>query len=185
MSFFSENEIWQIINTEFALWEAIYPDSVNIRRSFQPTQQRTPEGFFAYLFQISNKRYGWQSGHDSYNAGNDNFDHIERYIINKTLQISTQAITDPSAERTSGDIAESLAAWFGSQAVVDRLKSQDIEILRITDIRHPHFDNDLGRYEGDPSFDFVLSYTQEIESTTAPVDNINGDVYNDASLPTP
>ena len=185
MIFFTENEIWKLLKDELALWEATYPDTVIVKRSFQPSQQSTPTGFIAYVFQINNKRYGWQSGNDKFNPNTDSIDHIERYIINKFLQISTQAITDPEAERTAGDVAESIAAWFGSQEVIARLKSNEVEIFRITDVRHPHFVNDLERYEGDPSFDFILSYTQEIESTTLPIDNINGQVINDGALPPP
>lgn len=185
MSFFTENEIWELLKDELALWEATYPDSVIVKRAFQPTQQSTPTGFLAYVFQIHNKRYGWQSGSDKFNPTTDTIDHTERYIINKFLQISTQAITDPEALRTAGDVAESIAAWLGSQEVINRLKSQEVEIFRITDIRHPHFTNDLERYEGDPSFDFILSYTQEIVSITPPIDNINGEVINDGALPPP
>lgn len=185
MSFFTENQIWKLLQDELALWEATYPDSVIVKRSFQPSQQSTPAGFVAYVFQINNKRYGWQSGSDKFNSGTNSIDHIERYIINKFLQISTQAITDPKALRTSGDVAESIAAWLGSQEVILRLKSQEVEIFRITTIRHPHFTNDLDRYEGDPSFDFILSYTQEIESITPPIDNIDGQLINDGALPPP
>ena len=193
MSFLTENDVWKLIKAELAIWETGYPDSVVVKRGFEPTQQKTPVNFFAFIFQINNHRYGAQGHSDKFNPIDNQIDHTERYIINKTLQISTQAITDLDAERTSGDVAErtsgdvaeSIAAHLGSQLVIQRLKTQGLGIFRITDVRHPHFDNDVDRYEADPSFDFVLSYTQEIESVGIAVDNINGVVTDTCSLPPP
>ena len=183
-TFFTENQIWALLDEEFNLWEASYSETVAIRRGFQPTQQSTPAGYFAYLFQIMNKKYGWQAGIDTWNSGTSTMDHVERYIINKTIQVSTQDITDPSSiGATSGDVAESIAAWLNSFPVINRLKSRGVEILRITDVRHPHFVNDFNNYDGNPNFDFIISYTQEVQSEGVAVDNVRGNLYNECSVP--
>lgn len=185
MSFFTENDIWAILESELEVWAESYSEDVQIRRGFQPTQQRTPEGFFAFIFQTNNKRYGWQGSNDEYNSGDSVMEHSERYIINKFLQISTQAITKVDAVTTAGDVAESIAAYLQSQVFVERLLEQEIEILRITEVRHPHFVNDADRYEGDPSFDFVISYTQVTQTEGVAVDNITGNLYNECTVPVP
>jgi hypothetical protein len=173
------------LNAELQLWEGSYPATVAIKRAYQPTQQRTPAGLFAYVFQINNKRYGWQSSSDEYNETDKLMVHTEKYIIEKTLQISAQSITEIDAEYTAGDVAESLAAHINSSAIIERFELLKIGILRVTNVRHPHFINDRDRYEGDPSFDFVITYRQEIETTGTSVDNINGEVYSECSLPPP
>lgn len=183
--FFTENQIWEFLNTELNIWEQEYSESVTIKRSFQPTQQKVPTSFFAYLFQIHNRRFGWQGSEDIWDDETETMIHVDRYIYNKTIQLSTQTITSPKSQFTSGDVAESIAAYLMTPKVISSWKAQGMEIIRIIDVRHPHFVNDANRFEGDPSFDFVLSYTQEIESTGVAVDNVSGSVYNDSSLPLP
>lgn len=185
MTFFTENQIWRILDDEFEIWSENYPVEVAIRRGFQPTQQNTPTGLIAYIFQIMNERHGFQGSSDAWDSDLQAIAHTERYTVEKTLQISTQAITDPDNDYTSGDVAESIAAFFNSQAVIERLTAQKIGVIRITQIRHPHFVNDQDQYEGDPNFDMVITYCQEVQSEGVVVDNISGNIYNEDTVPVP
>ena len=185
MTFFTENDIWSFLKNELNIWEVGYVDSVTIRRAFQPSQNKTITDFLASIFQISNKRYGFQGSTDKFNTDLDQMEHFERYIYNKTLQISTQQLTEDTTVRTAGDAAESLASYLQSQAFIDRIVEQGIEILRITEVRHPHYETSSGQYRGDPSFDFVLSYTQEIMTVIDGITEVNGEVRAVESLPPP
>jgi hypothetical protein len=182
MAFLTENQIWKILDDELELWSLTFPAGVSIRRGFQPTQQNTPTGLIAYIFQIMNERFGFQGSSDAWNGGTGKMDHTERYTVNKTLQISTQALTGVDAEYTSGDVAESIAAWFNSQVVIERMNAQKIGVIRITQVRHPHFVNDQDQYEGDPSFDMMITYCQEVKTDGVAIDSISGDIYNDETV---
>ena len=184
MAFTTDNELWQILISELNLWAAQFfidfGATVTVARNFQPQQFDVPEGLVLFISKIHSIRYGTQSRSDTYDNISGLTDHIERYILNETFQIDTQATSNPNqtvSDIRSADVAENVAAYLNSLKTVNSLKSQGIEIFRIRNIRHGHFLNDFNRFESAPSFDFTLSYTQEILTQEPPVEAILGNLY--------
>lgn len=184
MAFFLDNQIWEILIAELNLWESqFFIDfgvNVNVARNFQPQQAFVPDGLALFISKIHSRRYGIQAHKDKYNSLSGMNEHTERYVMNDTYQIDTQAVSNPSQTSTtirSADIAESSAAHFQSLDTLLRLKSEGLEIFRIADIKHPHFVNDFDRFEPAPSFDFIISYEQDITRDQPPVEAIFGTTH--------
>lgn len=171
----TDNEVWSILTTTLneALISAGF-SNVEFSRSYQPRQQGAISNDALYATRISSLRYGWQGRKNIFNENNNNFDHIEKWIIESTYQVSSEVEENPSEINpiTSFDIISGVSAQLNSLAVIKNLKSQNINILRITDIRTPFFKNENDRYESEPSFDFTISYEQSNMIVIPAVNNI-------------
>ena len=98
--------------------------------------------------------------------------HRETQIYETTIQVSTLAKPPPVTgaldvnEPTAADLANQAAAVMQSDATIVALRTLGIGILRITDVRTPHFRNDRDQFEAAPNFDFVLTHKQITVTTT-------------------
>ena len=177
----TDNDIWRIIIREMDLWTAQFNADFNITvpvsRAFQPKQTNVSPDLVCHVFDIHTKRYGWQYIRDRYDSQRNEIVHIDGRIINTQYQVSAQDIssTDENAIRAF-DALEHMSAFLQTPDFIQRIGNDDLEIFRITEVRRPYFNNDLNRYESDPSFDFMLSYTQERESVTPQIDRIEPNI---------
>jgi hypothetical protein len=60
-----------------------------------------------------------------------------------------------------------------STETINILKENNLEILRISNIINTPFTNGADNYQYNPSFDFVIIHTQELEYNINKIDKIN------------
>lgn len=181
----NDKEVWQIL---IATFDQLILDWVNAedlgqnvvaKRANQPRQEGANSQDTAYISRINSRRYGFQGRKDEYDDVNDVFVHTETYIIESVYQVSVEADDNPSDETqiTSFDIAQELAGRLQTIATRLNLKNQGVNIIRITEVRTPYFLNDADRFEGEPSFDFTISYEQDIISSVPAVADLEDNIY--------
>ena len=154
-----------------------FPD-VKVKQNFQPTKQGAPSTPFVFFTQIAVHRYGYQGRKLVYNVGNDEFDKTESQWIEATYQINAeidQDITD-SNSANSFDVVSLCAMILGSDEGRALFRAANIGIERITDIRTPKFLDGNDQNKQEPSFDFILTYNQSINSVVLVADPITGDI---------
>lgn len=141
---------------------------VQIAQSYQPTQQGVNTKPTAYLFKIGDKRYGYPAFQEIWDADSETMIHKTTQQYETTFQISALAIQNPKTPSapTASDILNLIAYILQSSTIVAAFEAQDVGILRVTDVRNPYFQDDKGRNEASPSFDFVLTHKQIILSTS-------------------
>ena len=184
MAFTTDNQLWEILIGLLDTWASEFliefGQPVVVARSYQPQQFDVPEDLVLFISKIHSKRYGFQASKDKFNTLSGKMDHTERYILNETYQIDTQATSNPNqtvATIRAGDVAESASVYLQSSGTIQAMLADGLEILRIENIRHNHFLNDFNRFEPAPSFDFTIAYTQEVITEEDPLFDINGNLF--------
>lgn len=124
-----------------------------------------PAIFFEKLF---DHHYGWPIEQWTYNSPpQDNFSQGEMQLIETTFQISTLVIQDPEnlAMPTASDVANYIKLWLSHWVTLDVFRSQNVGVLRISQIRNPYFEDDRHRFEAHPNFDLVLTHYNTLTMT--------------------
>lgn len=176
----TESDVWQvIISTLRAGLDLQGFNNVEIRQSYQPIKTGVSTNPTAYLFKVTSQRVGWQSRKYRYNMGNDYFDCNGDYWIEATYQLTAQVERDINDinSLTSYDIADKCAAVLQTDESLNNFLVNGIGIQAITDVRNPFSLDDRDQFDQDASFDFVLSYNQEIMTTVPKADPIEPDIY--------
>ena len=154
--------------------------SVGLQQSQQPTLQGTPSTDTVYIFKLSENRYGFPGRSDVWNSGTSQMEHTEKFILERTYQISALAIQNPAdtTRTTASDYVRAVGQILQSDATAQTLdaNSPTVGILRIRPVRIMYFKDDFDNFEASPSLDFTVtnyeSFTQVINST----DNVIGTV---------
>lgn len=143
------------------------PDVI-VKQSFQPTQQGVNTKPTAYLHKIGDERYGFPEWSEVWDSNSETMIHGDSQQYQTTFQVSALAIQDPAVPSnfTASDILNRIAYILQSQTTVATFEAQGVGILRVRDIRNPYFTDDKQRNEASPSFDFVLTHKQIINSTS-------------------
>lgn len=144
--------------------------SIPVKQAYQPTQQGVPFEACAFLTLVHHHRYGYLERTDIYDPAQQIEIHTEKQIYETTFQLSAlapQKPTDPSLP-TASDVVNAFAAIAQSDSFRQSLQNVDLGILRISAIRNPYFADDRDRFEASPSFDFVITHKQIVQ-TTVPV----------------
>lgn len=130
----------------------------SVIQSFQPHQQGASTKPTVYFYKVMDHRVGGALWKDTYNEDTEKFDHVEIQTYETTFQINAMITEDPANvdQITPSDIINSVAQILQSYKTIQTLKSHDVQILKISDIRNPYFSDDRGRFEAVPSFDFIL-----------------------------
>lgn len=151
---------------------------IEVRQSYQPTQQGVPETPAVYIHKISSQRYGFPGRRSVFNPDDGDFDTVESIWVVPTFQVSGLSQQDPTdiTQPTASDIVESASDILQSRSTLSTLRESGIGIIRITDVRMLYFVNDKDRHEQEPSFDFVLSYRREFASKTPAVTAIEANI---------
>lgn len=138
-----------------------------VKQAYQPRNQGVNIEPTAYLFKIGDKRYGFRTKTNVWDADISRMVHVETQVYESTFQISALAIQNPRTPSapTASDILNSIAYILQSDTTIETFESQNVGILRVMDIRNPYFMDDKNRYEASPSFDFILTHKQIISST--------------------
>lgn len=167
--------IKEVITTLKAGFTAAGYTNVKVVQTNQPTQQGANTGPTVYLTQLPAKRYGFLKRDDRYNQDVDPpvMEHTETQIYETTFQLSALVTQDPkkTTSLTALDVLNMAAAIIQGDKGREYLQSQEIQILRVMDIRNPNFSDDRDRFEYSPSFDFTLTHKQVIISAVPVVES--------------
>ena len=155
-----------------------YPN-VSVVQSFQPTQQGINNGPTVYFFKIYDHRYGFLKRQDTWDPISETMIHTETQGYETMFQVNALMTQNPAntSQIVVSDLVNECAQILQSDIAINALFEQDVQILRITDIRNPYFVDDRDRFEGIPSFDFVLTYSNVSVSTSPVVDLLQPGFY--------
>lgn len=174
-----DNQLIALIRNTIIASEAIAGISgTPIAQAFQPTQQGVNTVPTAYLHKVGDRRYGYPSRIDTWDADNEIMIHTELQQYESTFQMSalaTQKPTTPDAY-TASDILNLIAYTLQNGNSIAAFEAQGVGIERVTAIRNPYFLDDKQRFEASPSFDFVMTHKQIISSTSQVLQTIELDI---------
>ena len=176
----TNNEVWIILIGVIEIGLTDMSINASVQQDYQPTQQGAPSSPFVALHNITNNRYGFKKNKTVYDADDDNLKQTQGVVMQRTYQVSAYAIEDPSDDEavTAYDIVESVSSIMQSEKTQDALLANGISIFRVTDIRSPFFTDDKDRNEAAPSFDFVISYSQETITVANEVSTFEEDIHS-------
>lgn len=176
----TNNEVWIILIGVIDTGLADMSISASVQQDYQPTQQGAPSAPFVALHNITNNRYGFNKNKTVYDSGADELNQTQGVVMQRTYQVSAYAIEDPSNDEavTAFDIVEAVSSIMQSEKTQDALLASGISIFRVTDIRSPFFTDDKDRNEAAPSFDFVISYSQETITVANEVTTFEEDIHS-------
>lgn len=145
--------------------------NVIVTQGAQPTTQGATSQPQVTFTKILAKRFGFQGRKFAFNVGAANFTKTESWYLRATYQLNALIRQD------AGD-ANSLNAYDVLDFCAGTLQTEETRIMlletgtgigleRVTDIRTPRSFDDSDRFNMDASFDFVLTYQNNIDSTVA------------------
>lgn len=139
-----------------------------VARAYNPTTQGAPLEPVVVFTKIASRRFGYQGQkYVLISPGAPiTFDKTEVYYSRSTYQLSgfmTQEVLG-AASLNAFDVLDTCATILQSQEGRAIFAAVDIGVDRVTDIRTPHSLGDSDRFQMDVSFDFVLSYKNQLTS---------------------
>lgn len=143
-----------------------YP--ISVQSAYQPTQQGTQFSPFIAINYVSGRRYGYPQVTEKVVIDNTNgsmsMERIETYWLEEVYQITAYAIASPNdiASPTAYTYATRAAAILQSAQARTILLNNGAGFIRISEIRTPFFDDERGRNEMSPSFDFTVSRQEQL-----------------------
>lgn len=139
---------------------------VPVYQGYQPTQQGVPTGPAAFLHIINHHRYGCVGRSDEWDQVQSKEIHTETQVYETMFQISALSTQDPSnvLQLTAGDIVNAIAYIMQSDSTIRILRAAGVGVLRVMNVRNPYFTDDRDRFEASPSFDFVITHKQIVQS---------------------
>lgn len=145
---------------------------VVVKQANQPTQQGTNTPPTVYFFKVANKRFGFLGQNDAWNADTNTMVNTETQYIEATWQMQSLVLQNPATpnQYTASDLINDVASIMQSANTQAILNSNNIGILRITDIINPYFVDDHDNFEAAPSFDFTLVY-ENVRTNPDPIIN--------------
>lgn len=155
-------------------------------QKFQPTQQGTQEidpllgnNAVVYFEKLFDRPYGWAGSKSEYRS--DSLDYLEKetQLYESTFQISALTIQNPAdlSLPTASDIVNYMKMWLNHRVTVEVFMAQDINVLRITDVRNVPFEDDRHRFEYNPTFDIVMTHYRKLD-ITVPSAVVEGNTYS-------
>jgi hypothetical protein len=143
-----------------------FPDVI-VQSLYEPTQQGINSGATIYYYKLPDERIGFVGRTDVYNEEVGNFTHTETQWYESTFQISCLFDQNPqSLSYTASDLVNLVASIMQSDIAVNTLNAAGVGILRVQRVENTPFVDDRDEYEYNPSFDFTLTYTRDIITTT-------------------
>ena len=143
---------------------------VPIYQKPQVTAQGTPTGPCGFITKVTDQRRGSPERFDYWDQDAGLERHGYRQWYRSTYQFDALATQDPAAvvQYSAADIVNLHSALMQSDIMIDALRAEEVGIERISDIRNVPFTDDRDRFSLSPSFDFVLTHKQIVQ-TTVPV----------------
>tara|TARA_R110001606_G_scaffold141321_2_gene280498 strand:- start:26044 stop:26574 length:531 start_codon:yes stop_codon:yes gene_type:complete len=145
----------------------------NVLLNYQPTKQGINENT-VYLFNVGDNDIGFMGRNSKYDKDQDKLIYKELQVSQTTFQINTilkQGIENLTI--TAKDLCNYVKMILQSTETINILKVNNLEILRISNIINTPFTNGADNYQYNPSFDFVIIHTQELEYNINKIDKVN------------
>lgn len=147
-----------------------------ILQAFQPTEQGVNKMPTAYIFKISDRRFGFPFRESRWDVDSSKMISTMLQQYETTFQLSALSTQNPSTpnENTASDLLNLMASILQSETAIRAYETTQpyaIGILRVTDVRNPYFRNDREQNEASPSFDFTLTHKQVIRTETPIVES--------------
>jgi len=168
-----DNDVLKVIISELKSQLNLYGLSdVKIKQSYQPTQQSKSNQRRIFIHKVTNPQIGTGFKY----AGTK---RTQQYFKRASFQFDALAQQDPSDinSLTASDILTAAADLLQSYDAVRNLRSNGVNIERITDVRPSYFINDKDRNESSPSFDLTLTYQHEYEKEVPPIEGVNSNLH--------
>lgn len=148
-----------------------------LKQAFQPTLQGVNTRPTAYLYKVGDRRVGFVSRDDRWDADAGQMVHTESQVYETTFQVSALATQDPKTptQFTASDVLNLVASILQSSAAIEAFEAQGVGVEHISAVRNPYFVDDRQQNEACPSLDVTFTHAQVI-TTTSPV--ITGTVFN-------
>ena len=148
-----------------------------VAQNFQPTQQGANFERTVYMHKIADNRYGFPLKKDEWQT--DKMVHTEAIQMETTFQVSARVLADPAdvTALTASDVANIVAQIMQSDVALAAFKAQNVGIYRVTALRQIYLENDYGRNEVEPSFDFTLTHKRVMLSETPVLQTIEFEVH--------
>ena len=153
---------------------------IEVRQQYQPTQTGTKKLPVISFFKVSDVRYGFEERESYYDPGDLKQKSRETQFYNTVFQISCLAAQDPTDENslTASDLINICASIMQNNATINLLASNDVYVLRITDVRNIPFYDDRDQNEFIPSFDITFKHVQERIIDIDYLTSVDGKIYN-------
>lgn len=140
--------------------------AVSLKQSAQPTQQGRPVGDLVF-FQIigpGSHNVGSPQRFSRFNVGADQYEQGLRQPVTTSFQFGAIVNVDPASttQLTAADVLKRVALIMMSDVYMAPLLAQNVNIMRITDVRGAAGVSDRGQFQLEPSFDVTLSHVDEI-----------------------
>jgi hypothetical protein len=133
-----------------------------------PTLEGIPAAPAIFFEKLFDHAYGWPIDSFTYNEPPvDNFSDNSMQLYETTFQISALVIQDPEdlTLPTASDVANYIKMWLTHPVTLQTFRSQNVGLLRVTQIRNPYFEDDRHRFEAHPNFDLVLTHDNTLTLT--------------------
>jgi len=148
--------------------------TVKVKQAYQPTEQGVNTAPTIYLFKISDERVGYPYREDHWDVPNSLMVHTEFVPYVTTFQVGALVKQVPNSitAETASDLVNYASYILQSEAALNYLRSKDLGILPIKNIRNLYFIDSENQYEASPSFDFQISHKQVIVTSTPVIETI-------------
>jgi hypothetical protein len=144
--------------------------------NYQPTKQGKQNNT-VYFFVVNDKNVGSLERQSYWDSDLNEMVYTEAQQKETMFQVNTIVKQDPSnLTITAKDLCTKVQMILESRKVLDILSSNDMGLLRITDIRNTPFEDDDENYSYNPSFDFVITHKEKITSDVPIIDTFNYDI---------
>lgn len=138
--------------------------TATVQQTYQPTTQGRQDGTVVFISKVSERMVGTPDVISAYNSTTGLYDVTTTQRVETVWQIGCLSEIAPSTNYTSPtDILGIVQLILATS--VKAYKDNNIGVYRIDAIRNPYFDNDKGRHEASPSFDFTVVHNRVILTT--------------------
>lgn len=148
-----------------------------VLQAYQPIANGAEKAPTIYLSRISDKRYAFNK-RKSVDDFSGNQITTNTQIIETTIQVNAwikRSLKDVN-QFTANDLVHKVAAIFSTDETMTFLKSKNLSILRITEIRNPYFKDDNNQNEASPSFDVTVIHSEVHENSVEKFEVIESNI---------
>lgn len=161
----------------FGLSALGFPD-VEVKQSFQPTQQGANTPPTIYFFKLSDRRRGWPAKFNT-PAAPGFMTHTELQYYETTFEVMSTWSQDPSViSYTAADLVNYVAYILQSDSCISTLAQSNVGILKVFDVQNRLSLDDRDVHEAYPSFDVIFTHQQVISNT---INSIVPDIVDNVS----
>lgn len=147
--------------------------SAAVKLGKQPRQIGTPSAPVILVWHLKTTPYGALDREDVYDPIGQVMNHTEVQWQHTRFQISGLAPQSPStpAAPSASDYVRAAAQAVQSDAARAALKTQNVGVLRISDVTSVWFEDEKGQNAESPSFDLILSHKDVFTISGAGITN--------------